>query len=175
VALFTCSAPAEGRVAGKRFTIAGVECYLVEPRDRATFRDQALILIPDATGISNPEIRLLAGASHYMALSHGAAHQVSFTLDVSLLPPRMRASAVMLAGVTALPRQRLYMLSAEVAAKLILSLCKPSSQCACAVADRYATEGNFLVVLPDIIDKGDVRACPPPPLPCGATVAPVCM
>ena len=49
-------------MAGKRFTIAGVECYLVEPRDRATFRDQALILIPDATGISNPEIRLLAGA-----------------------------------------------------------------------------------------------------------------
>jgi len=56
-------------VAGKRFTIAGVECYLVEPRDRATFRDQALILIPDATGIGNPEIRLLAGASPHYPLS----------------------------------------------------------------------------------------------------------
>ena len=31
--------------------------------------------------------------------------------------------------------------------------------CANAAADRYATEGNFLVVMPDIIDKGDVR-CP---------------
>ena len=47
--------------AGKRFTIGGVACYVVEPRDRATFRDQALLLIPDATGVSNPEIRLLAG------------------------------------------------------------------------------------------------------------------
>ena len=57
-----CSAPAEGVPAGKRFTIGGVPCYVVEPRDRATFRDSALILIPDATGISNAEIRLLAGA-----------------------------------------------------------------------------------------------------------------
>ena len=64
-----CSAPAEGRPGGKRFTIGNVPCYVVEPRDRATFRDQALILIPDATGVSNPEIRLLAGAVRAAVLS----------------------------------------------------------------------------------------------------------
>ena len=56
-----CSAPTEGVPAGRRFTLGGVPCYVVEPRDRATFGSRALLLIPDATGVSNPQIRLLAG------------------------------------------------------------------------------------------------------------------
>ena len=51
----------QGVPAGCKFTIAGVACYVVEPRSGAGVRDQALILIPDATGGGNPETRLLAG------------------------------------------------------------------------------------------------------------------
>jgi len=50
----------QGIPAGRKFTIGGVPCYVVEPRHRGSFQDKALLLIPDATGGGNPETQLLA-------------------------------------------------------------------------------------------------------------------
>ena len=50
----------QGVPAGRKFTIGGVPCYVVEPRHRGSFQDKALLLIPDATGGGNPETQLLA-------------------------------------------------------------------------------------------------------------------
>ena len=164
VALYARSAPAEGRVAGKRFTIAGVECYLVEPRDRSTFRDQALILIPDATGISNPELRLLAGASLRDPLSDVqdsvCAPRPTFASGHFVIVGWQRPVNGGTAPLDALP-EGLHRSAADQrcrgAARSAKADCFPGID----GADRYATEGNFLVVLPDIIDKGDVRLCRP--------------
>ena len=139
-------------MAGKRFTIAGVECYLVEPRDRATFRDQALILIPDATGIGNPELRLLAGtrmSAHRCQEVHMLCVAVTFWLVHGCQRGCCEAYHLHVIGVYQARRQTRCSATAATADGVHT-----------ADADRYATEGNFLVVLPDIIDKGDVRACP---------------
>jgi len=40
-----------------------VYTYVVEPRDRATFGGNTLLIIPDMTGVDNPQNRELAGAS----------------------------------------------------------------------------------------------------------------
>ena len=59
----------QGIPAGRKFTIGGVSCYVVEPRHRASFQDKALLLIPDATGGGNPETQLLASGSCFIACS----------------------------------------------------------------------------------------------------------
>jgi len=59
----------QGIPAGRKFTIGGVPCYVVEPRHRGSFQDKALLLIPDATGGGNPETQLLASESISGALA----------------------------------------------------------------------------------------------------------
>ena len=50
-----------GLRAGSVFQFGIVPCYVVEPRDRATYGGKTLLLVPDMTGVANPENRHLAG------------------------------------------------------------------------------------------------------------------
>ena len=49
---------------GGFFKFGAVQCYVVEPRDRATYGGKTLLLLPDMTGMPNAQNQQLAGADH---------------------------------------------------------------------------------------------------------------
>ena len=73
-----------------------VPAYVVEPRDRSTFGGNTLLLIPDMTGVANPQNRELAGARMCRPMS-----------DVSLKRARSQPLSYMRVMVPS-HKQRLY-------------------------------------------------------------------
>ena len=59
-----------GMASGDFYTMAGMETYVVPPRNPASFDGRALLLLPDMTGVLNLQNRLLAGASTDLCLQH---------------------------------------------------------------------------------------------------------
>ena len=77
-------AVAAGMASGDFYTMAEMKTYVVPPRNPAAFDGRALLLLPDMTGVSNVQNRLLAGAR--------ALHARSFACRIA--PPPSQITSV---------------------------------------------------------------------------------